>query len=201
MPMTEILPAWYDDIDVAGIEGWRMLVRGVGDRRSGLHTPMVATLGRDGRPRNRVVVLRAVDPENWTIRFHTDRRSEKFAELVADPRCALTAYDAGTKLQFRLEGKGRLHTEDAVAEAAWSQSREMSRACYGVTPGPGQVVDAGSAFVLPADANEAAAGRANFCAVTIAVERFELLYLAFSGHRRALFRRDGDRVAAFWLVP
>lgn len=201
MARSEVLPDWYDSLDGSLAEAWRRLARGAADRRSGFHTPMVATLGHDDRPRARVVVLRAADPSLWSLRFHTDRRSEKFAELRADPRIGLTGYDAGAKIQIRIEGSASLHTGDSVADAAWSGSRDMSRACYGVVPGPGQGLSTGAGFALPEHAPEIAAGRENFCAVTIEVKSLEWLYLAIAGHRRALFRRDGASMDSTWLVP
>lgn len=201
MARPEAPPAWYDDLDGSLAEAWRLLARGVVDRRSGFHTPMLASLGRDGRPRARVAVLRAADPARWTLRFHTDRRSEKYAELRADARIALTGYDAGAKIQLRVEGSASLHADDAIADAAWSGSRPMSRACYGVEPGPGQGLADGAAFALPGDEAGIADGRRNFCAVMIEVQSIEWLYLAIAGHRRALFRRGGGAVDAAWLVP
>lgn len=201
MPGAEPIPDWYDDLDGALAEAWRLLGRGVADRRSGFHTPMMATLGLDGRPRNRVVVLRAADALQWTLRFHTDRRSEKFRELAVDPRVALTGYDGGNKIQMRIEGRATLHTSDIVAEAAWTGSREFSRACYGVMPGPGTPLAQGDGFVQPVLSADIAAGRPQFCAVSVAVETLEWLYLARQGHRRALFSREGETVSRSWLVP
>jgi pyridoxamine 5'-phosphate oxidase len=201
MPKTEPVPGWYDDLVGTLAEAWRLLARGAADRRSGFHTPMAASLGRDGRPRARVIVLRGADPQTWTLRFHTDRRSEKFGELLADPRIALSGYDAGNKIQMRIEGRATLHTDDALADAAWLGSREMSRAVYGILPGPGQELVQANAFTLPGQSDEIAAGRSNFCAVTVQAETLEWLYLASSGHRRALFERRGRAVTSNWLSP
>lgn len=201
MSKAEPVPDWYNHLEGSLAEAWRLLARGVADRRSGFHTPMVASLGRDGRPRARVVVLRGADPQSWTLRFHTDRRSEKFSELLADPRMALSGYDPGNKIQMRIEGRAILHTDDKVAEAAWVGSREMSRAVYGIQPGPGQELVKADAFSLPGQPEEVVAARPNFCAVTVQAETLEWLYLASAGHRRALFRRDGAVVTSSWLAP
>jgi pyridoxamine 5'-phosphate oxidase len=201
MPKTEPVPGWYDDLDETLAEAWRLLARGAADRRSGFHTPVAASLGRDGRPRARVVVLRAADPQDWILRFHTDRRSEKFSGLLADPRIALSGYDAGNKVQMRVEGRAILHTDDAVAEAAWIGSREMSRAVYGILPGPGRELANADEFTMPGQPDEIAAGRQNFCVVIVRMESLEWLYLASAGHRRALFERSGRAVTSSWLAP
>jgi hypothetical protein len=195
------LPAHHDDLQGTLAECWRMWSRGVADRRSPFHAPTVASIGLDGRPRARVAILRGCDPAGRVLRFHTDRRSSKFAELVADPRVALTAYDAGAKFQVRVEGRATLHTDDAAADAAWAGSRPFSRVCYGVDPAPGVEIAQGADFALPAEDDEIAAGRANFCAVVIAVETMESLFLAQAGHRRARFAfRDGS-TESVWLTP
>jgi pyridoxine/pyridoxamine 5'-phosphate oxidase len=194
------LPSFYDKLDDTFAEAWRLFGRGVVDRRSPFHSPMIATIGLDGRPRSRVVILRGAERSAAILRFHTDRRSGKVAELAANPSIALTAYDAGAKVQVRVEGRAVVHTEGSVADAAWAASRSFSRVCYSVSPAPGDVIDEGGAFTLAQEEAEIAAGRANFSAVQIHVETLEWLYLAHAGHRRALFAaRDGW--AGRWLTP
>ncbi len=194
-------PSFYDDLDETLAECWRLLARGVADRRSPFHSPTIATVGRDGVPRARVVILRGCDPSARRLRFHTDRRSAKVAEIAINPALALTGYDAGAKVQIRVEGHATLHVDDAVADAAWAASRPFSRVCYGVVPGPGTPIGQGGAFSLPAGEHEIAAGRDHFCAVQVAVERIEWLYLAHDGHRRARFTAGETGFAGQWLTP
>ncbi len=194
-------PPFYDNLDEALPAAWAMLAEGVAGRRSGFHTLSVATLGLDGRPRVRVVVSRAVDPVARTVRFHCDRRSDKADEIRAEPRLALLGYDAPAKIQVRLEGRASLHIDDVVADEAWAGSRMSSRVCYGTVPAPGSLIPAGGGFSLPADEAEIAAGRPNFCAVLVTVERLEFLYLAHSGHRRARFTFAAETVRSEWLAP
>lgn len=143
------LPAFYDDLDATFAELWRLLTDGAAQGPGGFHLPTLATLAAAGGPRLRTVVLRAADRAGRTLRFHCDRRSDKAAELLAHPACALAAYDAGAKVQIRVEGYARLHTDDAVADAAWAGSRAMSRVCYGAEPGPGTALPTGGAYSLP----------------------------------------------------
>ncbi len=195
-------PDWYDRLDATLAEAWRMVEEGPRDRRSPFHAPTLATVGADGRPRARTVVLREADAGARTLRFHCDRRSDKAAELRADGRATLHGYDPAAKVQIRLEGRASLHLDDAVADAAWAGSRPVSRLCYGTEPAPGEALARGGAYALPADEDQAAAGRSNFAAVLVRVERMEFLYLAFAGHRRARFAWDAaGRLDAAWLVP
>lgn len=194
-------PDFVDDLDATLRHAWASLARGVKDRRSPFHTPTIATLGLDGRPRMRTVVLRAVDAGACTLRFHTDRRGLKSEEIARDPRVAVHVYDARGKFQLRGEGIAHLHEEDALARAAWEGSRMMSRACYATQPAPGAAIDAPGAFVLPQDEDAIAAGADHFSAVVITLGSIETLYLDHDGHRRARFSLDPADPQAQWLVP
>jgi pyridoxine/pyridoxamine 5'-phosphate oxidase len=192
--------ARIEDLAAALGDSWARLQEGVRNRRSPFHSPMAATIGLDGQPRARVVILRGCEPAERFLRFHTDRRSDKIAELIRQPCIGLTAYDAAAKVQVRVEGQASLHWDDAVADQAWEGSRVFSRICYGAEPGPGRELAGPGAFRLPADEAEIAAGRANFCAVRIIVERLEWLHLAHEGHRRARFD-VASSANGVWLSP
>jgi pyridoxamine 5'-phosphate oxidase len=200
--MSEPLSSFYDDLGETLAESWRLIARGVADRKSAFHHPAVATIGGDGRPRLRTVILRGCDAGSRVLRFHTDVRSEKVSEIRRDSRISLHFYEPASKIQLRLEGTAKVNTDNAVADAAWAGSRVFSRQCYGIEPGPGTAIADGDNFTLPETTDVAtAAGRANFCAVTVSVERLEWLYLASSGHRRALFRWEQGTFEAGWLAP
>ena len=100
---------------------------------------------------------------------------------------ALHVYDARGKFQLRMEGRAQVLAEGEIAEAAWEGSRMMSRACYATRPAPGTQMDAPDGFFLPESDAEIDAGRENFSAVIVTVERVETLYLDHAGHRRAAF--------------
>lgn len=198
--MSAPLPPWYDDLAGSLAEAWALLVRGAADRRHPFHTPQVATIGEDGAPSVRTVVLRGAEPGSRTLRFHTDARSRKARELAAEPRIALHAYHPGAKIQLRLSGLATLHRDDAVAAASWAATRPFSRACYRVAASPGTA--AGDPYAALAEAGDGPeAGREAFVAVTVSVTRIEFLFLAAAGHRRALFDWSGGALASRWLVP
>ncbi len=200
--MTAPIPSFYDDLHGTLAEAWRLISRGVADRRSPFHHPVLASIGSDGAPQARTVILRGCNPAERSLRFHTDARSAKAGEIVADGRVALHFYDPGAKIQLRAAGRGTLHRDDEVADAAWAGSRVFSRQCYGIAPGPGTAITAGASFTLPeVTEQETAAGRANFTAVVIEVASLEWLYLAAAGHRRARFAWTEGALTAQWLAP
>ena len=195
--MSRPRPAHADDLAAVRAEAFALLARGVADRRSPFHTPTLASIGADGAPRARTLVLRGFDAARREIRLHSDRRSDKLAELSRDPRCALHLYDAGAQVQIRLEGAARLHLDDAVADAAWEASRPFSRLCYAITPAPGTPVPA-----PPPTPREQADGRAHFGVIMLGFHSLEWLWLAAEGHRRARFAWDAaGAMEATWLVP
>lgn len=197
------LPSFANSLDATHREAFRILARAVADRRAPMHTPTVSTLGLDGRPRARVVVLRGFDASARTLRFHTDVRSEKFHELSADPRIAMLFYDVALKVQIRIEGVASLHHGDAVADKAWQESQAMSRHCYATTPAPGSAIVEGHAFHVPVGRELTDDGKPHFVAVVIKFDRLEWLWLGSDGHRRARFiwRAGENEPQSEWLVP
>jgi pyridoxamine 5'-phosphate oxidase len=195
-------PSFYNDLTETLAESWRLMARGVADRRSAFHHPTIATLGLDGRPRARTVILRGCGPSERSLRFHTDNRSDKVREIARDNRVSAHFYDSAAKIQIRIDGRATVHSDDGLADAAWMETRVFSRQCYGILPGPGTTIAQGEDFFLPETTDEATLpGRAHFSAVTLEVENLEWLYLASSGHRRALFCWNGTGVSSQWLTP
>lgn len=197
-------PQHYTSLAAAEEAAWAMLLEGAASRRAAFHQAMVATIGRHGAPRARTVVLRAADPARRTVRFHTDQRSGKFAELTHDPRCEVTLYDHDAKVQVRLRGEAGLHSCDATAAGLWDAMRDFSRACYRQPVGPGTALACADGAEGPALAD--ATGMANFVAVAVLVHELEWLYLAAAGHRRAqvCYRGAGEGTeprSRTWLAP
>ena len=194
-----------DDLATALHTAWRLLTRGAADRRSPVHTPVVASITADGAPDARVMVLRAANRAAGRLRFHTDARSPKCAALDGRPVSVL-AYHPGEAIQLRLTGTAGIVTEGAEIDAIWSQSTPFARRCYMVEAAPGTPrAPAGSG--LPTDVEgrkpelfELVPARANFALVMIDIAAIDWLHLAQDGHRRAVFcASDGWR--GEWRVP
>ena len=79
----------------------------------------LATLGPDGAPDARIVLLKGVDPRGFT--FFSDYRSQKGRDLLAHPRAALVFFWQELERQVRIRG-----TVDQLApdeSAAYYDSR------------------------------------------------------------------------------
>lgn len=189
-------PAHADDLSALREAAFALLARGVADRRHPFHTPTLASIGLDGAPRARTLVLRGFDASARLVRLHSDSRSAKFAELSRDPRCALHLYDPAGQVQIRLEGTASLHSEDVVAEAAWQASRPFSRVIYSIEPAPGTAV-----AEPPTAPQDEGAGRPHFGVILLHMDSLEWLWLAAEGHRRARLDWLPAEERATWLVP
>ena len=184
---------------------WSLLVRGGADRKSPVHTPVVCSVDEAGLPQARVMVLRKADPAASSLRFHTDARSPKAAQLDGRP-VAVLAYHPAEQVQLRISGTARVLTDGEPVDGIWNQSTLFARRCYLAENPPGTPLP-GPASGLPAwiegqqpTAEQIVPARANFATLWISVTSIDWLHLANSGHRRALFRA-ADGWAGEWLAP
>jgi pyridoxamine 5'-phosphate oxidase len=99
----------------------------------------LATVGKDGQPSARLVLLKSVDERGFV--FYTNLRSRKGRELAANPRAALTFHWQPLEVQVRIEGLAEQVEDDDADEyfatrprgsqiGAWAsdQSEELGRA-------------------------------------------------------------------------
>ena len=102
----------FETLDDVRKDAQTRLVGAMEDRRSPMHTPVVATADADAR----VMVLRHFTP--WTLRFHTDTRAPKVAVIARNPQIGVLFYDKAEKVQIRVRGLARVESEGAVAPRA-----------------------------------------------------------------------------------
>ncbi len=196
-----------DDLDVVLADIWDRLSNGAGDRRSAFHTPVVASVDEEGAPQQRVMVMRAADPEKRLLRFHTDVRTPKVMQLGRTATVSVLGYDPAAKIQIRLNGVGRIERDTDVADAAWEASAPSSRRCYLAEAGPSAVSAVPTSGLPSAFENrvpaleETHAGRAHFSVLIVEAQKLEWLYLAADGHRRAAFTHSAAGWAGHWLIP
>lgn len=195
---------FYDSLELSLAEAFRLLTAGAQDRRSAAHTPAVATINGDGAPSQRVMILRHVDMDRRTLRFHTDSRSIKMVEAGS---ASVLVYDPEAKIQLRLSGLGRFETASVATDEAWASSTLFARRCYMAEVGPGALspepISGLPTWIegLQPDEAQVASARANFAILLVEFHQIEWLYLANSGHRRARWTWDRQEWKGSWLVP
>ncbi|WP_250448093.1 pyridoxal 5'-phosphate synthase [Actinotalea sp. C106] len=130
-PLPELAPADAPAEPVELFLRWfeEALERGVPEP----HTLTVATVGPDGQPSSRVVVLDDVVDGAW--RFATDARSRKAQDLEARPQVALCFYWQPQGRQVRVEGVARQVDVPASAEDFLSRSPASRAAALAARPG------------------------------------------------------------------
>lgn len=180
----------------------RRLTRAAKDRRSAMHTPVVATANADAR----VMVLRDFDQEGWTLRFHTDARAPKCSVIGGGAPVGLLFYDRGAKIQIRVRGEGRIETDTPLVDAAWAESTNFARRCY-LGEGPGAVSDTPTSGLPPEfegvepSEEQVMPAREHFAVLLVALHELDWFHLAHTGHVRAQFERDGDEWDGRWVAP
>ena len=181
------------------------LQQGARSRKSAMHTCVVATADCDLR----VMVLREFCSESNRLRFHTDFRTPKVAAIAGNPAVSVLAYDQDAKVQIRMQGTARVEQEGPAADAAWADATTFAKRCYLAQQAPSSAVPEPTSG-LPQwaegtnpSADEVAPARENFAVVLIDIARFDWLYLANGGHRRARIipGQGGAKPDRTWLVP
>ena len=196
-----------DDLDTILTDIWTRWGRGSADRRSAFHTPVVASISVSGTTQQRIMVLRHVDRSGSTLRFHTDIRSGKAAQIAEHGTVSVLGYDASAQVQIRASGTAQIITTGTIPDTAWAATSPSGRRSYLTTLAPGTISDQATSGLPKAYETtvptlpESEAGRANFAIIVITLDRFEWLHLASTGHRRAAFTRSGDTWAGKWLIP
>ncbi|MDH3665966.1 MAG: pyridoxamine 5'-phosphate oxidase family protein [Paracoccaceae bacterium] len=192
-----------DDLDTILRFVWDELTRAATDGASQFRHAQVATIGAQGWPQSRTVILRHADEAAREVGFHTDCRSAKAGEIAAQSQVAVTAYDRPQGIQIRLWGQADLHNADDRAREAWTALYAPLRAPYRTNFPPGSPVEvAGTAD--PTDAarspEDPDKGFTNFAFVPVRTVRLEYLHLRPTGHRRARFDW-GSGWQGRWLAP
>ena len=168
---------------------WQELQRASVDRHHEWRTPVLATVGADGLPQARTVVLREVRRPQAQLLIYTDARSPKAAELLAQPLATVLCWSTRLNWQLRLQLRFQVLQGDTEANAAWERVRQSTSANdYLAARAPGSPM---------AGAHEALLETPQIAVLRGDVLAMDWLELGRAGHRRA--RLDAQRVE--WLVP
>ena len=192
----------FDSLDDVHSDLKARLSRAASDRRQAMHVPVVVTSDVDAR----TMVLREFDPDNWTLRFHTDKRAPKVAAIEADPRMAVLFYDKAEKVQIRVRGVGNVLTDQPITDTAWKASTNFARRCY-LGDGPGTASE-GPTSGLPSQFEgrepsdeQLIPARENFAVLLVQLAELDWFYLAHSGHSRAQFTLVDGEWQGRWVSP
>jgi hypothetical protein len=182
---------------------WDCLAAAVREDKWPFKVMQVATIGLDGSPDVRTVLLRGVsEPENL-LTFHTDLRSPKVAELSRDPRIALVGVDTVQNLQIRVFGESRVVRDGQARLDAWRTSPDHDLIVYRTKLAPGTPMSqAGDEFDEAPHDIDPAEGLQHFCVVEVRPARLDWLDLSNADRpQRARYVRRGDIWVHNWIAP
>lgn len=172
---------------------FRRLSQATASPEDPFRTPVLATIGADGGPAARHVVLREVVPATGRLSAWTDARSAKCAEIEAIGRVAWLFWDPVRRLQLRLSGRAELIRSGPRCEATWAGISTTRRREFLAIVAPGAMLGA-------EDPDRPAAPA--FAIIDSWVDAADLLQLDRRGHRRARLQREaGGSWRGAWVEP
>lgn len=171
---------------------WTELQRATQDRHHEWRTPVLATVGADGLPQARSVVLRHADAKLSRLHIYTDSRSPKVAELIAKPAATLVFWSKRLSWQLRLRAQMSVQTSGPEVQAVWARvSQSAAAGDYLSANAPGDALPTEQASGSEPTSTH------HLAVLTAQVQEIDWLELARSGHRRAVWGANTWE----WRVP
>lgn len=178
-----------NNLAAINIQIWQMLEQAVKIYRAPFHWGVLATINKN-KPELRSVIVRKVNADLCQIFFHTDIRSPKIKQLQQHCTASWLFYDAPSKIQLRMNATVVIHTDDAVADESWENSKLAGKLTYSTSSPAGTLLETPELINLnekSPDENVLLNARRNFCVVETQVLNSDWVYLHHSGNRRAYF--------------
>ncbi len=170
--------------------------------RSPFNFLQLATIGLDGSPQLRTIVVRGFDRDEATISFVTDIRSPKVAEIMRDPRVSLVGFDGEKSVQLRLSGIASVVADDGARKSMWDRLRHRTLVLFDAPFTPGTPIDGEGNPVAPIPDNDGSADPyERFAVLDVIINKAEWLDLATESHERRRFLRRGSGWDAVRLTP
>ncbi len=183
-----------------------MLKRGATRFDDPLHWPVLGTTGKKA-PRLRTVILRRFQATERLLVCYTDARASKVKEIRDSKNVGWLFYHPNKKVQLRITGPAELHKDNPFADDLWATTPITGRLDYCADPSPGTPVDQPSTglpdFLLkkaPTLLNTEKSFK-NFMAISCRIESLDCLKLRATGHLRARFEWQDNRLSSTWLIP
>lgn len=172
---------------------WDELVGACTQRGHPWRSATLATLGSDGLPDARTVVLRQADPSAAELLFYTDARSPKVAQMQACPQGMLVLWSAALGWQLRLKVTLTVEMTGLAVSSRWARLKMTPAAQDYLSPLP-----PGSVLPQPRSGTGLMDHREHFAVVSAQVQDIDWLDLHPDGHRRARFVTGQP---GCWLQP
>lgn len=120
---------------------WQELIRATKDRHHAWKRPAFASIGLDGNPQVRTIVLRHANQSLSTLYAYTDLRSPKCQEISKCNRAQLAFWSERLRWQLRVSVDASIHRHGDLVDSAWaSVSRSKSSKDYLGNQAPGTLI-------------------------------------------------------------
>lgn len=186
-------------IDYAGGQ----LARAVADPKHPWHWPALSTAG----PAARIVVLRSFARSKAALRFYTDARSAKVAQLAgAGGACELLFYHPRHRTQLRIGGTATPVAAEAERRDLWARQSDQGRRSYATERAPGTPLESAGDGLPPGFADsptgeQLEAAFENFAVYDLDATGADFLQLGREGQRRCRWGRDWSAAEVRWVIP
>jgi len=188
----------FEMVNLREIEAeiWRELHACTRDKTHAWRTPVLATTDAVGDAQARVVVLREVDREARRLRFFTDSRSPKVAQMSTRPRGLLIMWSPALRWQLRATVVLEIRVSGSDVSSAWERLKKSGATNdYLARLPPGEAIaSAADAAIAQEKTSSDVCG--NLALVDASVQSIDWLELGEDAARRARFERDE---ACFWI--
>jgi|TARA_R110002072_G_scaffold517_12_gene3193 pyridoxine/pyridoxamine 5'-phosphate oxidase len=160
------------------------------DHAAALRYATLASRDLQGEADARTLVLRSAGEAAGRLRFFSDSRAPKVAQLRAHPRCTLVFLSPTEGLQYRFTGQAQIHQDTAELTQLWHQLPVSGRFNYLTRLSPGERLEQSDDSRAPAS-DPPAADRSDppshFAAIDVVIDSLDWLQLGRTHHHRARF--------------
>jgi pyridoxine/pyridoxamine 5'-phosphate oxidase len=169
--------------------------------RSAFNFLQFGTVGLDGSPQMRTIVLRECNVEARSISFVTDIRSPKVAEIRKDARVGLLGYDHQSCVQLRLSGLAAIVTHEFERKEVWKRLRPSTLEMFNAASAPSTVLAEGQPGEETITGTDEATSYDRYALIKVTIDRLEQLDLSSEPHRRFAFDCSEDSWQITRLAP
>jgi len=159
------------------------------------------------KPEVRTVILRSFSEKDRTLICHCDARTPKVSQIQDNPNVSWLFYHPKRLTQLRLSGTASIHTDDKTAESQWEKVRRTSRINYCAEIPPGSATEKPTSDLPDFLRNrvpkmfDSPEARKNFATIVCRFDQMDWLMLKLTGHLRARFHWEDNRIEASWVIP
>lgn len=172
---------------------WQELIRATKDKRHAWKRPAFASIGLDGNPQVRTIVLRHANQSLSTLDAYTDLRSPKCQEISKCNRAQLAFWSERLSWQLRVSVDASIHRHGDLVDSAWaSVSQSKSSKDYLGNQAPGSLM---SLNKIDDEFHSEGTPNHHLAVLSFKVISMDWLELGKDLHRRAQINLDGTVTA------